>query len=122
MVGKREKEKKGQRSTAPAGRAPREKAEEPGRPGKIRARIIDVESGLRLLSRVCAVRIQSRDYNLLLMDDYLPALGKIDGTVTFLMAEDETTLSGIRGFYKHQHNEFTLLIEEHAGEPAAETV
>ncbi|MBR0310808.1 MAG: hypothetical protein IJQ98_00280 [Oscillospiraceae bacterium] len=82
--------------------------------GKIRARVIDAENGLRLLSGVRAVRIKSRGYNLLIMDDYMPALGQIDGGITFLTGDGELRLEQIRGFYKHQHNEFTLLIEEGA--------
>ena len=87
--------------------------------GKIRARIIDAENGLRMLSRVSAVRVKSKGYNLLIMDDYMPALGRIDGSITFLTAEEELRMENIRGFYKHQHNEFTLLIEEHGGEEPA---
>ena len=77
----------------------------------IQARIIDYQNGLRVLSSVQGVRIRSRDYVLLIMEDYLPAIGKIDGTVTFLTENGEETYTGISGFYKHQHNEFTLLIE-----------
>lgn len=81
------------------------------RMGSINARIIDVENGLRVLSGVGAVRIRSKEYSLLVMDDYMPALGKIEGDIIFLTKEEEVVLSGIKGFYKHQHNEFTLLIE-----------
>ncbi len=115
MAEKREKEKR----TAAKTRGKRgiekpDKSVDLSRPGKIQARVIDAENGLKELAGVCAVRIQSRDYNLLVMDDYLPVLGRIDGSVAFLTAEGELSLDGIRGFYKHQHNEFTLLVEEHA--------
>ena len=82
--------------------------------GKIRARVIDEEHGLRLLSGVYAVRLQSREYSLLIMEDYMPMLGQIDGTVVFLTEEREVRLEKIQGFYKHQHNEFTLLVESGA--------
>ena len=82
--------------------------------GSIRARVIDEEHGLRLLSGVYAVRLQSRDYSLLIMEDYMPMLGQIDGTVVFLTEEREVRLEKIQGFYKHQHNEFTLLVESGA--------
>ena len=67
---------------------------------------------MRVLSGVGAVRIRSKGYSLLLMDDYMPALGKIEGEIVFLTRDEEVVLSNIKGFYKHQHNEFTLLIEE----------
>lgn len=88
-----------------------ESGEEYGAAGAIRARIIDEENGFRLLTGVRVVRVHSRDYTLLIMEDYLPALGKIDGSVTFLTGDGEYRLEGIRGFYKHQHNEFTILLD-----------
>ena len=83
--------------------------------GRINARIIDAASGLKVISGIYAVRIHSRDYYALIMNDYLPTLGKIDGDIIFLNQDGEHPYHGIRGFYKHQHNEFTLLIEEYAG-------
>ena len=83
--------------------------------GRINARIIDVTSGLKVLSDIYAVRIHSKDFYALIMNDYLPALGKIDGDVIFLNRDGEHPYRGIRGFYKHQHNEFTLLVEEYTG-------
>lgn len=82
----------------------------------IRARIIDYQRGMKLLSGVRAVRIHSRDYVLLIMEDYMPALGEVDGDLTFLTDKGEEPYKGIRGFYKHQKNEFTLLIESRKAE------
>lgn len=81
-------------------------------PGVIRARVIDEENGLRLITGVSVVRLRSKAYNLLIMEDYLPALGQVDGSVTFLTQDKEYQLDGVKGFYKHQHNEFTLLLEK----------
>ena len=83
--------------------------------GRINARIIDAASGLKVISGIYAVRIHSRDYYALIMNDYLPTLGKIDGDIIFLNQDGEHPYHGNRGFYKHQHNEITLLIEEYAG-------
>lgn len=77
----------------------------------IRARIIDSENGMKFYPEVSAVRIKSKDYRLLVMEDYVPALGRIDGSVVLLTPDGEVSYGGIYGFYKHQHNEFTLLIE-----------
>jgi len=87
--------------------------------GRISVRIIDAKSGLKTLGGVYAVRIHSRDFYALIMNDYLPTLGKIDGDIFFLDQGGEHPYCGIRGFYKHQHNEFTLLIEEYTGEDAS---
>lgn len=89
--------------------------------GSIYARVIDEENGLRLITGVYVVRIHSRGYNLLIMEDYMPTLGKIDGSVTFLTNEEEYHLEGVKGFYKHQHNEFTLLLEKRESDEVIET-
>lgn len=79
---------------------------------RIRARIIDAVNGMQFLPEVAAVRIRSKEYVILVMEDYMPTLGKIDGDISFLTPEKELTFHGVQGFYKHQHNEFTLLIDE----------
>lgn len=89
--------------------------------GRINARIIDADSGLTVLSGVYAVRIHSKHFYALIMNDYLPTLGQVKGSVIFLNDEGEHIYSGICGFYKHQHNEFTLLVEERLPESKAET-
>lgn len=80
--------------------------------GKISVRIIDVDNGLKQLSNVYAVRIHSKKFFALIMNDYLPTLGQIEGEIVFLSAQGEVHYDNIYGFYKHQHNEFTLLIEK----------
>lgn len=82
------------------------------RDGKIRARIIDEANGLQYLDNIRAVRLTSKDYKLLVMEDFAATLGQIEGDVTFLCKDREVVLDHILGFYKHQHNEFTLLIHE----------
>lgn len=89
--------------------------------GKIHARIIDEENGLRLISGVRAVRVIDRRSRILIMEDYLPTLGKIDGSIVIVTAEGEVAYDGIQGFYKHQHNEFTLLIENKSQQAKAES-
>lgn len=87
-------------------------AEQPQRVGKIKARVIDEQYGLQELEGVLAVRIIGKDNVLLILEDYASTLGRVDGAVMFLHPKGEVAMNNIRGFYKHQHNEFTLLIEE----------
>lgn len=88
-----------------------EKTAQPYSNYTIRARIIDAENDMRFLPEVSAVRIRSAEYVLLVLADYMPALGEINGSVSFLTPEEEIFFTDIHGFYKHQHNEFTLLID-----------
>lgn len=77
----------------------------------IRGRIIDIKDGFTFIPQVSAVRIRCESYSLLVMEDYLPTMGRIDGDVTFLTPEGEQPFHNILGFFKLQHNEFTLLVE-----------
>ena len=79
--------------------------------GRINARIMDAATGLKVLTGTYVIRVKNTDGLRLFMNDYLPTLGKVYGSVTFLTRDGEVSYNGIQGFYKLQHNEFTLLIE-----------
>ena len=79
--------------------------------GSITARIIDYDSGMNVLQNIRGIRIQSKEYGLLIMEDYVPTLGNVDGKIVFLTRDDEVVYENITGFYKHQYNEFTILME-----------
>lgn len=82
--------------------------------GSITARIIDYDSGMNVLQNIRGIRIQSKEYGLLIMEDYVPTLGKVEGKIVFLTRDDEVIYENIKGFYKHQYNEFTILLENQA--------
>ena len=84
--------------------------------GRITARIIDEERGLVTLEKVKAVRIRSKRYVLLIMNDYAPTIGDVEGDVSFMTADDETTLRGVDGYFKHLNNEFTLIVKSYQKE------
>lgn len=80
--------------------------------GKMRARIIDEVNGLQYLDNVRLIRLKSKTYKLLIMEDFAATLGQIEGDITFLCGDREVVFDNIQGYYKHQHNEFSLLIHE----------
>ena len=86
---------------------------QPG-PGPIEARIVSFPEGLRVYPDVQLVRIKSKTYTLLIMRDYLPTLGEIEGDVTLLTPQGEIALHKIEGYYIHKANVFSLMIEEKA--------
>ncbi len=57
----------------------------------IKVRIFDIENGLREYKDIKIIRIISKDYNLLIMKDYLPIIGEIEGSVD--IKNDEVNLS-----------------------------
>lgn len=82
--------------------------------GAISVRLIDEERGLTKYENVYAVRIHSKNYVLLIMEDYSPTLGQVDGNVSFLVDDQEVVFKGLKGCFKHQDNEFTMIVEEGA--------
>ncbi len=81
--------------------------------GRIVARIIDAKSGLRVFNGIYAIRMLDEGVRRLFMNDYNPTLGSVIGDVVLLSDKGEEAFRNIKGFYKLQHNVFTLLVEEH---------
>ena len=78
----------------------------------ITANIISMKDGVKTIHNVSLIRLISKEYNLLIMEDYLPVIGEIDGSVTILGDEGEYKLEETKGFFCHRHNEFSLMLGE----------
>ena len=50
----------------------------------IKVRVFDMEDGLLEYENIKCVRIVSKDYNLLIMKDYMPIIGEINGNVDII--------------------------------------
>ncbi|MCR5145495.1 MAG: hypothetical protein K6B67_09405 [Lachnospiraceae bacterium] len=80
---------------------------------KITAKVVDRDEGLKEYDNIRMIRVVSRDYNLLIMEDYMPIIGRVGRSVE-LITEDETIkFSPVQGFFMHKKNEFYLLIENY---------
>jgi hypothetical protein len=78
----------------------------------IKVRIFDIENGLREYKDIKIIRIISKDYNLLIMKDYLPIIGEIEGSVDIKNDEVNLSFKNIKAFYMNSNNEFNLMIKE----------
>jgi len=78
---------------------------------EMKVRVFNLE-GLVEYENVKIVRIISKDYNLLIMKDYLPIIGEIDGSVDIKSDDIEVNLKDIKAFYMNSNNEFNLMIKE----------
>lgn len=79
----------------------------------ITAKVIDEENGIKEISNINAIRVKSKDYRILIMADFAPLLGMItSGEVSFLSSDGDVTYKDIDAYYKHQRNEFTLIIKK----------
>lgn len=83
-----------------------------GQEGRIHVRICSREKGLEEFENVKFVRLISKGYNLLIMADYLPVIGELDGSVCFLTAGEEHERTHLKGYFMHKNNEFSLMLEE----------
>lgn len=80
--------------------------------GKMRARVISMEEGLKEIEQVILIRVRSKTYNLLIMEDYMPVLGEVEGSVVILDGQGEHRWEGIRGFFSIRSNLFSLMLSE----------
>ena len=78
----------------------------------IKVRIFDIENGLREYKDIKIIRIISKDYNLLIMKDYLPIIGEIEGSVDIKNDEVNLSFKDIKAFYMNSNTEFNLMIKE----------
>lgn len=77
-----------------------------------KVRIFDLDKGLTEYEHVKIVRIVSKDYNLLVMEDYLPIIGDVDGSIDIKGEDIDIKFPKIRAFYMNSKNEFNLMIKE----------
>ena len=82
--------------------------------GKITATVLGIDEGFQKFEQVDMIRIKSEKYTLLIMDDYMPVIGRIDGMVEIVSGEDTRSFQPIHDFYTHRKNTFELLIKEDA--------
>ena len=75
-------------------------------------RIFDIKNGLRIYDNIKIIRIISKDYNLLIMKDYLPIIGEIEGSVDIKNDEVNLSFKDIKAFYMNSDNIFNLMIKE----------
>ena len=78
----------------------------------IKVRIFDLSKGLIEYDNIKVIRIISKDYNLLIMQDYLPIIGEIDGSVDIKNEQVELNYKNIKAFYMNSNNVFNLMIKE----------
>ncbi len=83
---------------------------------KIEAKVVDRENGMQEYDNIRMVRVVSKDYNLLIMEDYMPLIGEIAGSVEIVTDSDVVRFDPIHGFFMHKKNCFYLLIEDHLAE------
>lgn len=78
----------------------------------IKVKVFDIRNGMRVYDNIKIIRIISKDYNLLIMKDYLPIIGEIEGTVDIKNDVVNESFKNIKAFYMNSDNVFNLMIKE----------
>lgn len=74
-------------------------------------KIFTLQNGLEEYNDVNAIRIKSEDYNLLILKDYVPIMGKIEGDFEIELKENKVSFNNIVAYYVNENNVFNIIIE-----------
>lgn len=77
----------------------------------IHARVASARYGLQEYDHVSFIRIKSRRYTLLILKEYMPVIGEIEGSITISRNGLETVYEGVKGYFMHSNNDFSLMLE-----------
>lgn len=74
--------------------------------------IITLDRGLIEIKNAQIIRIKSKDYNLLIMKDYLPIIGMIEGDFEVISTKEEFKMENIIAYYINANNLFRIIVKE----------
>ena len=74
----------------------------------IEVELLNIEKDVVKYTDVIFIKIKSKKYNLIIMRDYLPIIGEIEGKIEIGTDKGEIKLENVRGYFMHKHNKFNL--------------
>ena len=74
-------------------------------------KVFTLKKGLRKLEDVSAIRIKSKDYNLLILKDYIAIMGRITGEFSIEVNDDIIEYKDVDAYYVNSNNEFNVIID-----------
>ena len=77
--------------------------------------VLDIENGSKVFDDVRIVKIKSKNYTVMIMLDYAPTIGDLDGDLSILLQSDEVFYKNVKGFYHINNNEMTILLTSNKG-------
>lgn len=77
----------------------------------IRACIYSIRDGLTEIDHVDFIRVKSKEYSLLIMEDYMPMLGELKGSLSIQAEGKLYEWNQVEGYYIHQKNLFRMMIK-----------
>ncbi len=75
-------------------------------------KIFTLKNGLEEIQDVRVIRILSKEYNLLIMKDYMPIIGNINGTIEIETSTETKKIDNLFAYYVNRNNVFKLIVKE----------
>ena len=82
------------------------------KPSNIKVRVFDLEHGLTEYEKIRYIRIKSKKYNLLIMQDYMQIIGEIEGSINIKGETTDLNIEKLEAYYVHHDNVFNLMIKD----------
>ena len=74
----------------------------------ITVQLLNIAGDVKLYEDVKFIKIRSQKYNLIIMKDYLPIIGEIQGEIQIGREKEDINMKKVRGYFMHKHNKFNL--------------
>ena len=74
----------------------------------IELQLLNINGDVKKYDDVKFIRIISQKYNLIIMKDYLPIIGEVQGSVEIERTEGTIKMDKVKGYFMHKHNKFNL--------------
>lgn len=78
----------------------------------ITVQLLNIDGDVQKYDDVNFIRIISKKYNLIIMKDYLPIIGEVQGKVEIGRENETIKMDKVRGYFMHKHNQFNLFYLE----------
>ena len=78
---------------------------------KINVKILNIKNGLTEYNNVKIIKIKSEKYSIVIMEDYLPVIGEVEGNVEIITEDNIVKFKDIHGYYMLKHNQFKFFIK-----------
>lgn len=89
-----------------------EKDEKKNKNENITVQLLNIAGDVKKFEDVKFIKIKSQKYNLIIMKDYLPIIGEIQGEIQIGREKENIEMKRVRGYFMHKHNKFNLFYSE----------
>ena len=74
--------------------------------------LLNINGGVTEYQNVKFIKIISKKYNLIIMRDYLPIIGEVQGEIEIGTEDNTINFKKVKGYFMHKHNKFNLFYSE----------